>query len=576
MQTDTAGLADPSRPGTGTETGTEPDSGGAGKGTGVVTRGIARGALIVASLTAFSRVLGLVRTVVFSQTVGSGCLGTAYTTANQVPNLIVELAIGGALSSAMVPVLARAANRASADPRAKVHVERVSSAMMTWSVLILLPVTAAIAAAAGPIASLLNPVNPNSACNHGDMIGVTTFMLVSFAPQVLLYGLSVVLFGVLQAYRKFGAVSLAPVLGNVVTITAYFIFSSLDHGAPLARTPLGAELVLSIGTTMNIGMMVIVSLPSAWRLHLRWRPTLRFPPGVLGRASGLALVGVLEFLAADIYSVITIDLANGHGDTGALVLFNYGNLVFTAMCSILPLAIITSAFPVLAATDGAEFDRTSAGSTRAVVLMCWVSTAIMVAVALPAAHVLVHSKSQVSQLAAAFLLFAPGISGYGLVTNLSRVLFAMGKLKVAGVFLVLQQLLPAALSLPVVLLAPPRFAVAGLAAASSAGMLALNLPMVAWVRRLRGPGVVAGVGRAELAGIVAAAAGAAAAAGVAGAAGRGRDRRGRRGHRGRHGRGAGLRRRGLPPGPGRPAGGGGPAAPPPSRWLAGTRRVSAA
>ncbi len=63
-----------------------------------------------------SRILGLLRTVVFAQTVGSGCLGTAYVTANQVPNLIYELAIGGALTSAMVPVLARSAARAAADP----------------------------------------------------------------------------------------------------------------------------------------------------------------------------------------------------------------------------------------------------------------------------------------------------------------------------------------------------------------------------------------------------------------------------------------------------------------------------
>ncbi len=499
MHTDTAGLAEPSPE-------TEAD-GEAGKGR--LSRGIARGALVVASLTAFSRVLGLLRTVVFSQTVGSGCLGTAYTTANQVPNLIVELAIGGALSSAMVPVLARAANRATSDPAAKVHVERVSSALMTWSVVILLPVTAGIALAAGPISRLLNPYNPNSSCSHQDMINVTSFMLVSFAPQILLYGLSVVLSGLLQAYRRFSAVSLAPVLGNVVTITAYLIFASLDHNAPLARTPLGAELVLAIGTTLNIGMMVIVVVPSTWRLHLRWRPTLRFPPGVFGRAGGLALVGVLEFLAADIYSVITIDLANGHGNTGALVLVNYANLVFTAMCSILPMAIVVSAFPVLASADGDVFDRTSAGSTRAVVLMCWLSSAIMVAVAVPAAHVLVKNQNQVTQLIEGFLLFAPGVSGYGLVTNLSRVLFALGKLKVAGVALVLQQLLPAALSLPLVLLGPPRLTVAALAVGSSVGMLALNIPMVAAVRRLRGPAAIAGVGRAELAGIAAAASGAA-------------------------------------------------------------------
>jgi putative peptidoglycan lipid II flippase len=506
VQTDTAGLADPSRPET-EDDGSEARS--------KVARGIARGALIVAVLTAFSRVLGLVRTVVFAQTVGAGCLGTTYVTANQVPNLIVELAIGGALSSAMVPVLARSAQRAAADPREKVHVEQTSSALLTWSIVILLPVTVIIAAVAGPISAALNPVNPNADCSHADMINATSFMLVSFAPQILLYGFSVVLFGLLQAYKKFGAISLAPVVGNVVTITSYLIFASLDHNAPLARTPLTAMLVLSIGTTLNIGMLVLVCLPSTWRLHLRWRLTLRFPPGVLRRASGLALVGLLEFLAADIYSVVTIDLANGHGETGALVLVNYGNLVFTAICSVLPLAIVTSAFPVLSATDGDSFDRTSAGSNRAVVLMALLSTAIMIAVALPAAHVLTQKPDQVTPLAQSFLLFAPGVAGFAVVTNLSRVLFALGKLKVAGVGLVAQQLLPAVLSFPMVLLAPPRLAVGALALASSAGQIAVAVPMVVATRRLRGSASVAGLGHATFAGIAAAAAAAAAGLAVA-------------------------------------------------------------
>jgi putative peptidoglycan lipid II flippase len=502
VQTDTAGLADPSRPET------EEDESEAGRNK--LARGIARGALIVAVLTAFSRVLGLVRTVVFAKTVGAGCLGTAYVTANQVPNLIVELAIGGALSSAMVPVLARSAKRAAADPRAKAHVEQTSSALLTWSVVILLPVTVLIAVVAGPVSQALNPVNPNAACSHADMINATSFMLVAFAPQIMLYGFSVVLFGLLQAYRKFGATSLAPVIGNVVTITAFLVFASLDHNAPLASTPLTAMLVLSIGTTLNIGMLVLVALPATWRLHLRWRLTLKFPPGVVRRASGLALVGVLEFLAADIYSVVTIDLANGHGNTGALVLVNYGNLVFTAICSVLPLAIVISAFPVLSATEGDAFDRTSAGSNRAVMLLSLLSTAVMIAVALPAAHVLTQKSDQVAPLAESFLLFAPGVAGFAIVTNLSRVLFALGKLKVAAIGLVAQQLLPAALSFPMVLLAPPHLAVGALALASSIGQLATAIPMVAATRRLRGPAAVAGIGHATLAGIAAAAAGAAA------------------------------------------------------------------
>lgn len=506
MQTDTAGLSDPSRPETEAEEGKTASTAKGDK----IAGGIARGAFVVAALTALSRVLGLLRTVVFAQSVGAGCLGTAYVTANQVPNLIVELAIGGALSSAMVPVLARSALAAKTDPSAKRQVEQISSALLTWSIVILLPVTLIIAATAGPIAELLNPVNPNASCNHADMISSTRFMLVTFAPQILLYGFSVVLFGLLQAYRKFGTVSLAPVLGNVVVIGAYLLFASLDHNAPLAQTPLTAMLVLSIGTTLNIGMLVFVPIPSTWRLRLRWRLTLKFPPGVLRRASGLAFVGALEFVAADIYSVITIDLANGHGNTGALVLSNYGNLVFTAICSVLPLAITVAVFPVLSATDGDEFDRTSAGSNRAVMLMSCLSTAIMIAVTLPAAHVLTQRSDQIAPLAESFLLYAPGVAGFAIVTNLSRVLFALNKLRWAAIGLVAQQLLPAALSFPLVLLTPPRLTVGALALASSVGQLAVCIPMVAATRRLRGPAAVAGLGHATLAGIAATGAGAAA------------------------------------------------------------------
>ena len=84
--------------------------------------GIARGAMVVAGLTILSRVLGLVRTLVFSQTVGASCLGTAYVTANQVPDLLYQLILGGALTSAMIPVLARSAERAAHDQAAKAQV----------------------------------------------------------------------------------------------------------------------------------------------------------------------------------------------------------------------------------------------------------------------------------------------------------------------------------------------------------------------------------------------------------------------------------------------------------------------
>ncbi len=494
MQTDKAGLTDTA----------ESDS--AQRASKAAAR-IARGALLIAVLTALSRVLGLVRTVVFSQSVGAGCLGTAYVTANQVPNMIYELALGGALTSAMVPVLARSAERSSTDPNEKQRVAQVSSALLTWSVLILLPLTAVIAATARPIADLLIPANPNAACPRAAMVATTSEMLMVFAPQILLYGFSVVLFGLLNAYRRFTGPTLAPVAANVVTICAYLVFAMLDKNVPLARTPLAAELVLSVGTTMNIGTLVIVAIPPAWRLRLRIRPTLHFPPGVLRQAGGLALVGVLEFLTMDLYGVFMIPLANGHGDTGALVLANYVTLVFTSICSVLPVAIVTSVFPVLSATDGETFDRTNAGSTRAVVLMSWLGSALIGAVAIPAAHVLAKQPDQVAQLIQAFLIAAPGVIGLALITSTSRTMFALGRLRAAGAGLVAYPLLQLALTFLLVELAPPRLVVAALALAGTLAQVAVAIPMVVAVRRFRGQAAVAGVGHATLAGLTAGVAG---------------------------------------------------------------------
>lgn len=471
---------------------------------------IARGAALIAGLTVASRLLGLVRTLVFSQTVGAGCLGTAYTTANQVPNLIYELALGGALTSAMIPVLARSAQQAPADPAAKARVAQITSALLTWTVIILVPLTAGIAATAGPIASLLNPANPSAQCAHADMTSTTATMIVVFAPQVILYGFSVILFGLLQAYRRFAGPALAPIVASCVLIGSYLLFVPLDKGLPLARTPLAAVLVLAIGSTVNIAALVVVSLLPAWRLRLRIRPALRFPAGVARRSGGLALVGIVEFLASDLSALVVIDLANGRGETGALVLFNYSWLVFNAMYAVLALSVTTSAFPVLSACGGQDFDRTCAGSTRAVLLLSWLGTAVLAAIAVSAAHVLASRADQVPELIGAFAMFAPGVAGVAVITNLSRVMFALGRLKVAAAALAGNWLVVIVADLLLARLAPPHLVVGALALGNTIGQVAVAVPLVIVTRRIRGAAALAGAGRANLAGLAAAAAGVAA------------------------------------------------------------------
>jgi len=224
--------------------------------TGGHAAGIARGAAVIAGLTVLSRILGLVRTLVFSQRVGASCLGTAYITANQVPNLVYELVVGGALTSAMIPVLARSAERAADDPQERARVSQISSALLTWSVVLLLPLTVVVAAASGPIADLLNPANANAHCNRADVVAVTSSMLTVFSPQILLSGLSVVLYGLLQAYRRFAAPALGPAISSLVVISAYLAFAPVDRDLPLSRLPLSAELILSVGTTLGVAALV--------------------------------------------------------------------------------------------------------------------------------------------------------------------------------------------------------------------------------------------------------------------------------------------------------------------------------
>jgi len=476
--------------------------------------GIARGAVIVAGLTIVSRILGLVRTLVFSQTVGASCLGTAYVTANQVPDLLYQLILGGALTSAMVPVLARSAERAHLDPAEKDRVGKITSALLTWTVVITVPLVVIIVATAGPIASLLNPSNPNAHCVHADVVGVTSNMLQVFAPQALFYGLSVVLYGLLQSYRRFVGPSIGPGISSLVLIVCYLLFVPLNKGRSLAQLPLSAELILSAGTTVGIAVLVLVALPPTWRLHLRLRPALRFPPGVARRAGGLALVGVVELVAVDVANVVAITLANGHGKTGAVVLFNYGSQVFNSISAILALSIVVSAFPVLSAREGRDFDRASAGSTRAVLLMSWLGTAVIAAIAIPAAHVLAKQSDQVSQLVEAFLLFAPGIAGAAVIANLSRVMFVIGRLKVAAVFLAGGWVITIVASVVLVELVPARQVVAMLALAVTIGQTVAAIPLFFVTRRICGPAAIQGAGHATLAGLAACAVGSAVGVGV--------------------------------------------------------------
>ena len=486
--------------------------------------GIGRGAVLIGGLTIVARMLGFARTVVFAGTVHTSCLSAAYVTANLVPNVIYDIVLGGALTAFVVPVLAGPAERSGAPggEAARAEVSRISSALVTWTVLILAPVSIALALAAGPVISLLMPVNPASGCPRTTLLPIASGMLGVFAPQILLYGLAVVLYGILQAHRRFTAPALAPIISSLVVIAAYALFVPLGgtYTTDVAGLPLPAELTLSVGTTLGVAALAATAMVPAWRLRLRWRPGLRFPEGIARRAASLAAVGVAALLAQDLSVLVVTRLANANGsdDGAAVTVYQYGWQAFVAVYAVLALPVAISAFPVLSARKGDAFDAAASSSTRATAITSWFGAALLAGVALPVARAfpsLGHAAA--GQFALALVAFAPGLVGYGLTACLSRVLLADGRNRAAAAVLVAGWLVVVVADLIVVPLARPDAVVPVLGLANTVGMTVSGLALLAVVGRARGPAALRGVARALLAGLAGAAAGAAAGYGVAAA-----------------------------------------------------------
>ena len=538
-------------------------------------RGIGRAAALIGSITVVARVVGFGRQLVFAHTVGSHCLGTAYATANQVPNIIYDIVLGGALTSAIVPVLAGAAARRSAyrpvtksqaaavrsggvragpgpagngaglgdgagsggngagpgdggpgdggpgdgagpgdatRPRADAEAAQIASALLTWAVVLLVPASLVIALAARPLASVLLAGVPH--CSQAAAVDVSSHMLAIFAPQILLYGLAVVLYGILQAHRQFTAPALAPIVSSIVVIGAYLAFVPLAPGyrGGLIGLPWPAELALSVGTTAGVAALMLTALGPALRLRLRLRPTLRFPDGVARRVRALAAVGVAAFIAQDASLVAVIVLANGHQGGGAVVLYNYAWQMFFVPYAVLAVPIAISAFPLLSAADGEEFDRTAASATRAAMLVSWLGAALLAGAAWPAARLFVTHPQQVHQLALTFVAFAPGLVGFGLAAALSRVLFASGRSRVAAISLVGGWVVVTAVDVAAVPLVPTHWVVPMLGLGNTIGLTCTGIALIAAVRASRGTAALRGSTRAAGAGLAGALAGGAAGA----------------------------------------------------------------
>jgi putative peptidoglycan lipid II flippase len=378
----------------------------------MTARRLARAATAIALVTVAARLVGLLRVFVLTRTVGDDLdVADAYLAANTVPNILFEVVAGGALAAVVVPALAGAEERGDRD-----QVRAVTSALLTRVAVVLLPVALVGVLLREPVMRLLS--------DDPEKVEVGARMLAVFMPQVVLYGVGIVLAGVLQAHHRFVGPALAPLLSSVVVIAAYIGYDRLgDTG--LSRRE---ELVLSVGTTAGVAVLSLSLLVPAARLRLGLRPRWSLPAGVGSQLRRLAGYAALAVAAQQLLLGLVLRLADPV--PGGVLAYNVGYTAFLLPWAVVAVPVATSAFPALArsaaARDDAAYRAVARGSTTTVVVGMLATAAALVAVADPAARLLlgVRGGGDVALLAGVMRALAPGLVGYGLLALLTRALYA--------------------------------------------------------------------------------------------------------------------------------------------------------
>jgi putative peptidoglycan lipid II flippase len=456
---------------------------------------LAGAAALITVVTLASRVVGFGRWLAQAKYLGTGGVDAPFNAANLLPNVLFEVAAGGALAGAVVPLLSGYLVRGDRE-----KASRTASALLGWTLVVLVPLAGVMALLADPIAGLLRLSDPVDTAVAADFLRV-------FAVQVPLYGLAVVLGGMLQAHNRFFWPAFAPLVSSLVVIGVYARFGALADGNQQDVAELTSQALgwLAWGTTAGVAFLALPLVVPVLRTGLRLRPTLRFPDGEGRRAARLASAGLGALVAQQLALLATMTAANEAGGPGAWTIFLYAQQVYFLPYAVLAFPIATSAFPrfseLAAQRLHDDLGRLVSSTTRVLVVVSAAGAAALVAAAPLVENVfdLVIEHGDADGLAGTLTWMAPGLVGYALILQLSRVLYAVDGGRPAVVATVLGWgvvALGAWLAVPMFAGAEPATGstqedvLAWLGGATTVGMVVAGVGLLAAVRSRLGRGAL--------------------------------------------------------------------------------------
>jgi putative peptidoglycan lipid II flippase len=394
---------------------------------GDTAEGLVRSTAVMAVGTTLSRVTGFLRVaaMAFALGVAESRLADAYAVANNIPNIVYELILGGILTSIFVPVFVHQMAK-----RSRAEAWRSAQAVMTVTFLVLLVVMVVGIVAAPWIVRLYTIRVPAEA--RPAVQDLATLFLRFFMPQILLYGMGAVATGLLNAHRRFAVPMFAPILNNLVVIGTFVTFALLTEGTPTPTTvTLGQQLVLAIGTTAGVAAMTLALWPSLRATGFRWRwvadPRNEAVRSLI-RLSGWA---VMYVVLNQLGLLVVIVLAGAQ--QGAYAAYTIAFIFFQLPHAIFAVSIMTALLPALAEDwvrkDRADFRRDLARGIRASAFVVIPAAAGYVALAEPIVRLLIEhgvATSASTELVAGVLqFFALGLFQFSAFLLFLRAFYAM-------------------------------------------------------------------------------------------------------------------------------------------------------
>lgn len=466
-------------------------------------QGLLRSNLVVAAGTALSRITGFVRIAVLGAVLQRSALYEAYDRANNSPNAVYELVIGGVLSAGLVPVFTR---------HLEDDDEEAISAVIGSVIVVLLALTA-VAVLAAPLVFHASAWNVEGV-DPGAFRRVGTSLARIFLVQILFYGIFAVWAALLNARRRFFAPAWAPVLSNVVVIGALWWASArLPEGVDTFQRAVedpGLRFRLGVGATVGIAAMTLGLIPALARAGItaRVRPNFRHPAVV--RVFKLS-TWTFGYAAANIVTALIVGNIAGPG-SGRQAAYGSAYTLFQLPHGILAVTLTTTLLPEMARRvarkDREGFIERSTAGIRLVALVMAPAAAVFLALRRPISQVLLErgKVTPVETLLTSDALagFAVGLAGFSVYLFVLRCFYAHADTRTPFVI----NLVECVLNLVLGVILFDRFGVLGLGLGFGLAYVLCAL----WAIQVLGykvPGFAVGpvfgaLGRTALAGVVAA------------------------------------------------------------------------